>query len=137
MDKVKGLVAGCLSFCLFFIFLYIHTFIQSQFIHPSPFAEASLHFLIAYMLSGEDLPVVPRIELGPALQKADALPTEPRRTTTEPRRTIWIKLFREQLIILTINVPVVYMDSPPSKQLCTAPYKQQVHWLFYVPAMDI
>ncbi len=42
---------------------------------------------------------------------------------------------------LTINVPVVYMvrvmDSPPSKPLCTAPYKQQVHWLFYVPAMDI
>jgi len=26
------------------------------------------------------------------------------------------------------------MDSPPSKPLCTAPYKQQVHWLFYVPA---
>ncbi len=22
------------------------------------------------------------------------------------------------------------MDSPPSKPLCTAPYKQQVHWLF-------
>jgi hypothetical protein len=30
----------------------------------------------------------PRIELGPALQQADALPTEPRRTMTEPRRTI-------------------------------------------------
>jgi hypothetical protein len=30
----------------------------------------------------------PRIELGPALQQADALPTEPRRTITEPRRTI-------------------------------------------------
>jgi len=26
------------------------------------------------------------------------------------------------------------MDSPPSKPLRTAPYKQQVHWLFYVPA---
>ncbi len=51
---------------------------------------------------------------------------------------------------VTINVPVVYMgryevvlrgfewfrvmDSPPSKPLRTAPYKQQVHWLFYVPA---
>jgi hypothetical protein len=85
----KGLVAGCHSFCLFFIFLYIHTFIQSQFIHPSPFAEASLHFFIACMLSGEDLPVVPSRESkpGPALQQADALPTEPRRTITEPRRT--------------------------------------------------
>jgi hypothetical protein len=29
-----------------------------------------------------------RIELGPALQQADVLPTEPRRTMTEPRRTI-------------------------------------------------
>ncbi len=43
---------------------------------------------------------------------------------------------------LTINIPVVYIvrykvDSPPSKPLCTAPYKQQVHWLFYVPAMHI
>ncbi len=47
-----------------------------------------------------------------------------------------------QSLIVTINVPVVYMvrykvDSPLSKLLCTAPYKQQVHWLFYVPAMDI
>jgi hypothetical protein len=30
--------------------------------HPSPFAEASLHFLIACMLSGKDLPVVPSRE---------------------------------------------------------------------------
>jgi hypothetical protein len=30
----------------------------------------------------------PRIELGPALQQADALPTEPRRTISEPRRTM-------------------------------------------------
>jgi hypothetical protein len=60
------------------------------YIHPSPFAEASLHFLIALVLSGEKPPcgAEPRIELGPALQQADALPTEPRRTMTEPRRTI-------------------------------------------------
>ncbi len=34
---------------IFFIFIFydIHTFIQSQYIYPSPFAEASLHFLIA------------------------------------------------------------------------------------------
>jgi hypothetical protein len=49
---------------LLFIFhiLYMHTFIQLQFIHPSPVAEASLHFFIACMLSGEDLPVVPSQE---------------------------------------------------------------------------
>ncbi len=53
------------------------------YIHPSPFAEASLQFLIALVLSGEKPPcgAEPRIELGPALQQADVLPTEPRRTT--------------------------------------------------------
>jgi hypothetical protein len=83
----KGLVAGCHSFCLFFIFYNIHTFIQShstfiQYIYPSSVAEASLHFLIACMLSGETPPfgAEPRIELGPALQQADGPPTEPRRT---------------------------------------------------------
>jgi hypothetical protein len=39
-------------FCLFFIFYNIHTVIHSitfiQYIHPSPFAEASLHFLVVY-----------------------------------------------------------------------------------------
>ncbi len=50
-------MAGCHSFCLFSYF--IHTFIQSQYIYLSPFAEASLHFLIACMLSGENFLVVP------------------------------------------------------------------------------
>ncbi len=34
-------------------FYNIHKFIQPQYIHPSPFAEASLHILIACVLSGE------------------------------------------------------------------------------------
>jgi hypothetical protein len=65
-----------------FIFYHIHTFIQSQYIHPSPFAEASLHFFIALSAQWGKPPcgAEPRIELGPALQQADALPTEPRRT---------------------------------------------------------
>jgi hypothetical protein len=50
-------------FVYFHIFNNIHTFIQSQYIHPSPFAEASLHFLIACVLSGENFPVVPSREL--------------------------------------------------------------------------
>jgi hypothetical protein len=62
------------------IFNNIHTFIQSQYIHPSPFAEASPypHRLCAQW---GKLPcgAEPRIELGHALQQADALPTEPRR----------------------------------------------------------
>ncbi len=57
----KGLVAWCHSFCLFW-FYNIHTFIQSQYIPPSPFAEAFLHILIACVLSGEIFPVVPRRE---------------------------------------------------------------------------
>jgi hypothetical protein len=71
---------------IFHIFFNIHTFIHSitfiQYIYPSPFAEASLHFLIACLLSGETPPcgAEARIELGPALQQADALPTEPRRS---------------------------------------------------------
>ncbi len=54
------------------------------YIHPSPFAEASLHFLIALVLSGEKPPcgAEPRIELEPAFQQADAL----------PRRTIFLRL---------------------------------------------
>ncbi len=64
---VQRLVAGCHSLCLFFIFNYIHTFIQShftfiQYIYSSPFAEASLHFFIACLLSGKDLPVQCRAE---------------------------------------------------------------------------
>jgi hypothetical protein len=49
-------------FLFIFIFYNIHTFIQSQYIYPSPFAIASLHFLIACTLSGENLPVVPSRE---------------------------------------------------------------------------
>jgi hypothetical protein len=45
-------------FLFIFIFYNIHTFIQSQYFHSSAFAEASLHVLIACMLSGEDLPAV-------------------------------------------------------------------------------
>jgi hypothetical protein len=87
LSYTKGLVAVCHSFCLFFVFITystdIHsiTFIQS--IYPSPFAGDFLHLLIAFFkLSGKNPPcgTEPRIELGPALQQADALPTKPRRT---------------------------------------------------------
>ena len=81
----KGLVAVATLF-IYFVFFntcipnHIHTMIP--YIHPSPFAEASLHFLIALVPSGEKPPcgAEPRIELVPAFQQADAIPTEPRRT---------------------------------------------------------
>jgi hypothetical protein len=84
----KGLVAGCHSFLFIMIFYNIHKFIRSQYIHPSPFAEASLHILIAYVLSGENFPVVPSRESNSGLpyckptrcQLSHAAPSEPRRT---------------------------------------------------------
>jgi hypothetical protein len=38
------------------------------------------------------------------------------------------------LCYATICMLRYHMFCPPSKPLRTAPYKQQVHWLFYVPA---
>jgi hypothetical protein len=66
----KGLVAWCHSFCLFLIFYNIHTFIQSQYIHPSPFAEASPYPHRLWAQWGK-LPcgAEPGIELGLALQQ--------------------------------------------------------------------
>jgi hypothetical protein len=93
-------------FLFIFIFLrytYIHLITFIQYICPSPFAEVSLHLFIALKLSGKEPPcgAEPRIELGLALQQADALSTEQRRTIpsnaapyratphhTEQRRTI-------------------------------------------------
>ncbi len=81
-------------FIFFFVFFntclpnHIHTIIQYS--HPSPFAEASLNFLIALVLSGEKPPwgAELRFDLGSALQQqASALPTEPRCTLIEPRCT--------------------------------------------------
>jgi hypothetical protein len=72
-------------FHIFFynIHTYIHTITFIQYIYPSPFAEASLHPFLHRLLAQWGEPpcgAEPRIELGPALQQADALPTEPRRT---------------------------------------------------------
>ncbi len=43
---------------IFHIFYNIHSYNHINTIHPSPFAEASLHLLIACKLSGKNLPVV-------------------------------------------------------------------------------
>jgi hypothetical protein len=62
-NKIQTTNSRMPHFLFIFIFYDIHTFIQSQYIYPSSFAEASLHFLIACMLSGENFPVVPSREL--------------------------------------------------------------------------
>jgi len=81
----KGLVADATLYVYFSYFItYIYSITLIQYIYLSPFAEASLRFLIACMLSGAE----PRIELGPALQQAEALQTKPRLTITKPRRNI-------------------------------------------------
>jgi hypothetical protein len=78
---------GMMPFFLFILYILAHAFSPSirfiQYIHPSPFAEVPLHLLIAGQLSGKNLPAwgaEPRIELGSALQQADALTSELRRT---------------------------------------------------------
>jgi hypothetical protein len=64
---------------LFLIFIIFNTLYNHTFIHPSPFAEACLL----------GVPTAePRIELGPALQQADALPTETTPHPAEPRCTL-------------------------------------------------
>jgi hypothetical protein len=55
---------------------HIHTMIKYS--HLSPFAEASLHFLFALVLSEDKPPwgTELRFELGPAFEQASAPPTE-------------------------------------------------------------
>jgi hypothetical protein len=70
-------VATLLIYFVFFntcIPNHIHTMIKYS--HLSPFAETSLHFLIAPVLSEEKPPwgAELRFELRPALQQASALP---------------------------------------------------------------
>ncbi len=78
----KTLVAVCHSFCLFFIIYNIHTEQSSNHIYtihsPRPLSISS-----SLVAQWERPPcgAEPGIELGPAFQQADALPTEPRRTT--------------------------------------------------------
>ncbi len=90
---------GCHSFCLFLIFYNIHTFIQSHLYITFSVAirrghSSSLHRLYARW---EKPPccVEPRIELWPAFQQADVLPTEPRRTKPklEPQQIIQVQAF--------------------------------------------
>jgi hypothetical protein len=75
---------------VYFWFYNIHTFIQSQYIHPSSFAEASLHILIACVLSGENFPVVPSRESNSGLpySKPTRCQLSHAAPLTEPRRTI-------------------------------------------------
>ncbi len=80
---------------IFHIFFYnMHTYIHTNHIHIIHISVAICWGLSPFphrMYARWETPPYGAelgIELGPALQQADALPTEPRRTITEPRRTI-------------------------------------------------
>ncbi len=76
---------------LFLFFVNFNNHSHSAIIHPSPFAVARLLVSSSLLRSAREKPpwgAEPRIELGPALQQADALPTELRRTLTELRGTL-------------------------------------------------
>ncbi len=85
-------VAGCHSFFYFSYFItYIHSFNHIHIIiYSSSFAEASVDFLIACMLSGKHLPVVPSREsnYGLPYSKLTRYQLSHSRTITEPRRTM-------------------------------------------------
>jgi hypothetical protein len=68
-------------FLIFFIFSYINSISFIQHIHPSPFAEIFCYIVHNRQQAQWENPpwgADPRIELGPAFQQANALPTEQR-----------------------------------------------------------
>ncbi len=84
-SNVKGLVAQCHSFLFicFYNIQYRHSFNHIYTIHLSVAIRRGLSPSPHRFVSSVGKPpcgAEPRIELGPALQQADALPTEPRRT---------------------------------------------------------
>jgi hypothetical protein len=82
------LVAGCHSFCLFFTFYNIHTsFNYIHKIHLSISIHGGLSPISHRLYAQWETPpcgAEPKIELVPALQQANALPNEPRRTIGAP-----------------------------------------------------
>ncbi len=77
---------------IFHIFItYIHSFNHIHAIHISVAIRRGLYPSLHCLKAPWEKPpcgAEPRIELGPAVQQADVLPTEPRLTITEPRLTI-------------------------------------------------
>jgi hypothetical protein len=91
----KCLVARCHSFFIYFSYFitYMHILIQSHlyntFIHRHSLRPLSISSSLVCSVGEPPCGAEPRIELGPALQQADALPNEPRRTiANEPRRAM-------------------------------------------------
>ncbi len=89
-ERVKGLVASCHSFLTFIIF-NIHsynTIIHSFILHHLP---RPVFLYLHHFSDQQEKPLWvanPRIELGPAIQQADALPIEPCHTQIEPHRSL-------------------------------------------------
>ncbi len=92
---------------IFHIFItYIHTFIQSHsyntFIRRHSLRPLSISSSLVSSVGEPPCGAKPRIELGPAFQQADSLPTEPRRTiklgSVFNVHLCWIGLFEKIFI---------------------------------------
>jgi hypothetical protein len=83
-------------FIFSYFITYTYTFIQSHsyntVIHRHSLRPLSISHCLYAQWETPPCGAEPRIELGTAFQQADALPTEPRRTITEPGRTMWVTL---------------------------------------------
>ncbi len=78
--------------------MYIHTITFIQYIHPSPFVEAPLHFFIASMLSGKHLPVVPSRESNSGLPYSK--PTRYQLSHAAKNGYLYMEVFNFQDVLL-------------------------------------
>jgi hypothetical protein len=85
-----------------FIFLYtVDTFIHHSFIHKHLLRPISISSQLSAQWAEPPWGAEPRFELGPALQQASALPTEPHCTLTEPHCTLCVSFI--SLILYLYN----------------------------------
>ncbi len=135
---------GCSSCGWYLLFCLFHTFIITiiQYIYSYPFAEASLIFFIACFAQTEKPPwgAEPRFELGPAIQQASALSTEPRCTLKSHAAPFWATLHptEQRCTLLSHAAPWLSDAAPywatlhPTEPRCTllshaAPYWATLH----------
>ncbi len=91
MAETKKMFGGMMPLFtfIFHIFYNIHTYIHTiTFIRRHSLRPLSISSSLVCSVGKPPCGAEPRIVLGPALQQADALPTEPRRTMAETKQGI-------------------------------------------------
>ncbi len=103
--------------CLFMWYFLVHAFSPSHsyntFIRRPPVAEVPVHLLTAAWSAQRENPswgAEPRIELGSALQQADALPSE-------LSRTFWTKMHTDELRRTLLSYATLYWATPHPPEL--------------------